>query len=95
MTSVAIVDFYITSLTHIASPNIEWLVCRDSESNCVGVQETFEAAVAQAIQMTEYYAARGGDVQVHTQGPGANRWRTIWHRPDFSSRFPAALIGPN
>jgi hypothetical protein len=87
------VDFSVTSLVHFATSGREWLVCKDSVSNCVGVQDDVEAATAQAIRMAQYYAARRDDVQVHIEVPGAaGHWRTIWHHPDFEPRFPTCAI---
>jgi len=92
--SDAVVDFYVASLAHFATSNREWLVCRDDVSCCVGVQDDLESAIAQAIQMAQYYEARGDDVQVHVETSGtAEHWRTIWHRPDFTPRFPMEITG--
>jgi hypothetical protein len=93
MPEASVVDFYVTSLAHFATPGREWLVSKDLLSNSVGIQDSLEAATAQAIRMTEYYAARGDDVQVHIHAPDVfDQWRTVWHRPDFKARFPADSI---
>jgi len=84
-----VVDFYVTALNHFSSSRQTWLVCRETVSNCVGIQDDLAAAVAQAIRMAGYHASAGQAAQVHVQQEqGLAPWRTVWCSPDSAARFP-------
>jgi len=84
-----VLDFYVTALDHFSSPRQTWLVCRETVSNCVGVQDDLPAAIAQAIRMAGYHVSAGQPVQVHVQQEhGLAPWKTVWCSPDSAARFP-------
>jgi hypothetical protein len=83
-----IVDFYVAALTQFATSKVTWLVCKDTLVNCVGVQDDFASATAQAIRMAEYHAQRGLGAQVHVQARDSAQWRTLWTAPGVDPRFP-------
>jgi hypothetical protein len=88
VTADGVVDFYVTSFTQFSSSRRTWLVCRESVSNCVGIQDDVEAATAQAIRMAGYHASAGQAAQVHVQqDQGTAPWRTVWSSPDSVPRF--------
>jgi len=83
-----VLDFFVTALPHFSSSRRTWLVCRESLSNCVGIQDDVAAATAQAIRMAGYHAAGGQAAQVHLQqDEGTARWRTIGCSPESAPRF--------
>lgn len=88
MANDGIVDFYVAALTQFASSKVTWLVCKDTLANCVGVQDSLEAATAQAIRMAEYHARSGLDAQVHVQERESAQWRTQWAAPGTAPRHP-------
>ena len=89
MIADGVVDFYVTSLAHFSSSQRTWLICRESLSNCVGIQDDLAAATAQAIRMAGYHTAAGQLAQVHVQqDQGIAPWRTVWCSPDSVPRFP-------
>ena len=89
MIADGVVDFYVTSLAHFSSSQRTWLICRESLSNCVGIQDDLAAATAQAIRMAGYHTSAGQLAQVHVQqDQGTAPWRTVWCSPDCVPRFP-------
>ena len=81
------VDFYITSASHVASTEQEWLVCKESLSYCVAIHDDLAAATADAIQMADFDVACGQVAQVHVQEHPSAQWRTVWCSPGAIPRF--------
>jgi len=79
-----VLHFHVTLLKLHAASSELWLVCRGSTSNCVGVQDSQEAAIAQAMRMATYVASTGTATQVHVQDKTDGPWRMVWSATDVA-----------
>lgn len=88
MEADAVVDVYVETLRHCASPELTW-VLRIGRGPYAAVHDDLDEAVAHAVDMARYRVEGGRAAQVHVQDKSRDvPWRTVWASPGVAPRYP-------